>query len=68
MRPSHTDYMTSYWLNERAIEHVRRLIDTRHYMLDSDWGTFSREHVMRRRSSKPTLCDALYERTELWKS
>ena len=30
--------MASYTLNERAVEHARRLIDARHYVLDSDWG------------------------------
>jgi hypothetical protein len=30
--------MASYSLNERAVEHARRLIDARQYVLDSDWG------------------------------
>jgi hypothetical protein len=30
--------MASYTLNKRAVEHARRLIDARHYVLDSDWG------------------------------
>jgi hypothetical protein len=30
--------MASYSLNERAVEHARRLIDSRRYVLDSDWG------------------------------
>jgi hypothetical protein len=30
--------MASYSLNERAVEHARRLIDNRQYVLDSDWG------------------------------
>jgi hypothetical protein len=38
LRPSHTDYMASYSLNDRAIVHARRLIDARQYVLDSDWG------------------------------
>ena len=30
--------MATYSLNERAVEHARRLIDARQYVLDSDWG------------------------------
>jgi hypothetical protein len=30
--------MASYSLNDRAVEHARRLIDKRQYVLDSDWG------------------------------
>jgi hypothetical protein len=30
--------MASYSVNRRAVAHVRRLIDTRQYVLDSDWG------------------------------
>ena len=30
--------MASYALNEAAVEHARRLIDARQYVLDSDWG------------------------------
>jgi hypothetical protein len=30
--------MASYTLNERAVEHARRLIDARQYVLESDWG------------------------------
>jgi hypothetical protein len=30
--------MASYTLNERAVEHARRLIGARQYVLDSDWG------------------------------
>ncbi len=30
--------MASYTLNEAAVEHCRRLIDSRQYVLDSDWG------------------------------
>ena len=30
--------MASYAVNERAVEHARRLIDARQYVLDSDWG------------------------------
>jgi hypothetical protein len=30
--------MARYTLNERAVEHARKLIDTRQYVLDSDWG------------------------------
>lgn len=33
-----TDQMASYVLNDRAVDHARRLIDTRQYVLDSDWG------------------------------
>jgi hypothetical protein len=30
--------MASYSLNERALEHARKLIDARQYVLDSQWG------------------------------
>ena len=30
--------MASYSVNERAVEHARRLIASRQYVLDSDWG------------------------------
>jgi hypothetical protein len=30
--------MASYALNERAVAHARRLIDSRQYVLDSNWG------------------------------
>jgi hypothetical protein len=30
--------MATYSLNQAAVEHARRLIDTRQYVLDSDWG------------------------------
>jgi hypothetical protein len=30
--------MASYTLNERAVEHARKLIDARRYVLRSDWG------------------------------
>jgi len=30
--------MATYTLNEAAVEHARRLIDARQYVLDSDWG------------------------------
>jgi hypothetical protein len=30
--------MATYTLNRRAVAHARRLIDTRQYVLDSDWG------------------------------
>jgi hypothetical protein len=30
--------MPSYSVNERAIEHARRLIATRQYVLESEWG------------------------------
>jgi hypothetical protein len=30
--------MASYSLNARAVEHARRLIDARQYVLRSDWG------------------------------
>jgi hypothetical protein len=30
--------MASYALNDAAVEHARRLIDARQYVLDSDWG------------------------------
>jgi hypothetical protein len=30
--------MPTYVLNDAAFDHARRLIDTRQYVLDSDWG------------------------------
>jgi hypothetical protein len=30
--------MASYTVNPRAVEHARRLIDSRQYVLESDWG------------------------------
>jgi hypothetical protein len=30
--------VASYKVNRRAVAHARRLIDTRQYVLDSDWG------------------------------
>ena len=30
--------MASYSVNKRAVEHARRLIDARQYVLNSDWG------------------------------
>jgi len=30
--------MASYTVNHDAVEHTRRLIDARQYVLDSDWG------------------------------
>jgi len=30
--------MASYAVNDEAVAHVRRLIDARQYVLDSDWG------------------------------
>jgi hypothetical protein len=30
--------MARYNVNDRAVEHARRLIDARQYVLDSDWG------------------------------
>ncbi len=30
--------MASYTVNHDAVEHIRRLIDARQYVLDSDWG------------------------------
>jgi hypothetical protein len=30
--------MASYSVNERGVEHARRLIDTRQYVLESNWG------------------------------
>jgi hypothetical protein len=30
--------MASYTLNDAAVDHARRLIDARQYVLDSDWG------------------------------
>ena len=30
--------MASYTVNERAVRHARRLIESRQYVLDNDWG------------------------------
>jgi len=30
--------MATYTLNKKAVAHAKRLIETRHYVLDSDWG------------------------------
>jgi hypothetical protein len=30
--------MASYAVNSRAVEHARKLIESRRYVLDSDWG------------------------------
>ena len=30
--------MASYTLNKKAVAHARKLIDTKQYVLDSDWG------------------------------
>jgi hypothetical protein len=30
--------MPSYSVNKRAVAHVRKLIQAKHYLLDSDWG------------------------------
>jgi len=30
--------MASYWVNKRAVTRARRLIRSRQYVLDSDWG------------------------------
>ncbi len=30
--------MASYSVNDRAVQHARRLIDARQYVLESDWG------------------------------
>ena len=30
--------MASYTVNERAVEHARRLIEARQYVLESEWG------------------------------
>jgi hypothetical protein len=30
--------MAAYTVNEAAVEHARRLIESRQYVLDSDWG------------------------------
>jgi hypothetical protein len=37
-RSSHNGWMARYTVNKRALAHVRRLIDARQYVLDSDWG------------------------------
>ena len=36
--PGKDDGMASYTVNKAAVEHARRLIDARQYVLDSDWG------------------------------
>ena len=38
--------MAAYTLNPRAVEHARKLIEARQYVLDSDWG-----------QSQPTAAD-----------
>ena len=37
-RLGQTVAMASYSVNERAVAHARQLIDSRQYVLDSDWG------------------------------
>jgi hypothetical protein len=38
-RPAgHPLRVASYTVNEQGVEHARRLIDARQYVLDSDWG------------------------------
>ena len=34
----HTHLVASYSVNKRAVAHARQLIETRQYVLDSDWG------------------------------
>lgn len=34
----HVRRVASYTVNDAAVDHVRRLIDARQYVLDSDWG------------------------------
>jgi hypothetical protein len=34
----HYSFMASYTLNKAAVEHCRKLIDSRQYVLNSDWG------------------------------
>jgi hypothetical protein len=36
--PHHNRAMATYKVNRRAVAHCRQLIDTRQYVLDSDWG------------------------------
>ena len=36
--PGHPLAVASYAVNDQAVEHARRLIDARQYVLDSDWG------------------------------
>ena len=38
MRALHTLQMADYTVNDRAVAHARKLIDTRQYVLESDWG------------------------------
>ena len=38
MTPGNARRMATYSLNEAAVEHARRLIDARQYVLNSDWG------------------------------
>ena len=37
-KPGYSSGMASYSVNERAVAHARRLIRSRQYVLDSDWG------------------------------
>jgi hypothetical protein len=37
--PCHGGPVASYTVNEAAVAHARRLIDSRQYVLDSDWGS-----------------------------
>jgi hypothetical protein len=36
--PAQTADMAKYTVNDAAVEHARRLIEARQYVLDSDWG------------------------------
>ena len=36
--PGKTQLMASYSVNDAAVEHARKLIAARQYVLDSDWG------------------------------
>ena len=38
MRPWQSGQVASYTVHRAAVEHAERLIDSRQYVLDSDWG------------------------------
>jgi hypothetical protein len=54
--------MASYSLNDEAVAHARRLIDSRQYVLDSDWG----EMQPRAGSQNAFLKSHSWEEYALW--
>ena len=46
--------MATYTVNRRAVTHARRLIDARHYVLNSDWGEAQPRADDETRSSRRT--------------